>query len=76
MAHYRAIIKGSRAEVSRLGTKSSGMWAEVQSWQGKIPVQLWHDSLTATDMAEVRLEPHYGHGTSRTVYRGPVHGGQ
>ena len=76
MAHYRALIKGSRAEVSRLGNKSTGIHAEAQSWQGKITVRLWYDSLTATDMAEVRLEPHYGRGTSLTVYRGPVHGGQ
>lgn len=32
MAQYRAIIKGSRGEASRLGHKSSGIRAEVNGW--------------------------------------------
>jgi len=32
MAQYRAVIKGSRGEASRLGHKSSGIRAEVNGW--------------------------------------------
>lgn len=43
MAQYRAVIKGSRGETSRLGHKSSGIRAEVNGWNLGILVYGWSD---------------------------------
>lgn len=74
MAHFRGTISGQRGDASRLGSKHSGMTVEAQSWQGKVVTRLYHDEVTGLDMAEVKLEPHFGNGTSRTLYVGPVSG--
>jgi hypothetical protein len=74
MAHFRGIIKGSRGEASRLGTKHTGIRVEAQSWQGKVVVQLRHNATTGQDIAEVFLQPHEGGGIGRALYTGPVGG--
>ena len=40
MAHFRAVIQGSRGDVSRLGTKASGVVAEACGWEigGRVTV--------------------------------------
>jgi hypothetical protein len=74
MAHFRGTIKGVRGEASRLGTKASGLTANIASWQGAVDVRLWHDEETGQDMAEVSLSLHHGVGTNRVLYSGPVNG--
>lgn len=74
MAHFRGTLKGTRGEASRLGTTKSGIKVEAQSWQGKVTVQLQHDSATGQDIAIVELAPHHNNGTSRVLYSGPVSG--
>ncbi len=32
VAQYRAVIKGTRGEASRLGHKKSGIWADINAW--------------------------------------------
>jgi hypothetical protein len=32
MAHFRAVINGTRGEASRLGSKSSGIRTKLQTW--------------------------------------------
>lgn len=74
MAHFRAIIQGSRGEASRLGGKESGVTVEAQSWEGKVVTRLWHDEKSGLDMAEVSLAKHQGAGEDWLVWRGPVNG--
>lgn len=40
MAHFYGWLKGSRGETTRCGTKSSGIWAKVQSWKTRASVQI------------------------------------
>jgi hypothetical protein len=42
MAHFRAVIKGSRGVASRLGTKRSGISALVQTWGWDVSVTVAH----------------------------------
>ena len=44
MAHFRAVIKGQRGEASRLGSKTSGIRARVQSWGYDILIDATHCS--------------------------------
>lgn len=42
MAQFRAIIRGHRGEVSRLGSKQSGMVAHVDGWHTGATVRISH----------------------------------
>lgn len=44
MAHFRAKIQGSRGEASRLGTKTSGMWASVDGWNVGVFITVVHEN--------------------------------
>jgi len=72
MAHFRAVIQGQRGEASRLGSKATGISANVASWQGGVDVRLWEAD--GIDMCRIELVPHYGKGTTRLLYDGPVSG--
>ncbi len=76
MAQYRGTIKGARGEGSRLGTKKTGLFAHIASYQGAVDVELWYDAVTETDMARVTLTQHESNGQfpARTLYDGPVSG--
>lgn len=56
MAHFRAVIQGGRGMASRLGHKSSGIWAKVQTWGYDVLVDVSHDN--GTDYAVVRTMQH------------------
>lgn len=73
MSHFRATCEGT-GTASRLGTKTSRIHAEVQSWQGKVTARLYHDAKSGLDMAVVRLERHDGEGKDALLYHGPVDG--
>jgi len=74
MAHFRGILRGSRGEATRLGTKASGLRVEAQSWQGKLVVYLSYDAKSRKDVASVELERHFGEGASRLLWSGNVDG--
>jgi len=38
MAHFRGIIKGNRGESSRLGSKNSGISAQINGWNTGVDV--------------------------------------
>lgn len=42
MAQFRAVIQGNRGKASRLGTKSTGMYANVNGWNLGIQVDASH----------------------------------
>jgi len=58
VAHFRAVIRGSRGEASRLGHKSSGIYARVQTWGWDVVVDARHNEQDGNDWAEVELVHH------------------
>ncbi len=44
MAQFRATIQGNRGEASRLGTKNSGLDADVNGWNVGCRVAMTHES--------------------------------
>lgn len=72
MAQFRGTIQGFRGEASRLGSKDSGLHVTAASWQGAVCVDLFEAN--GVDIVCVRLQPHFGQGTSRILYEGPVSG--
>lgn len=72
MAHFYGTLHGARGPASRLGHKSSGLETVAASYQGAVKVRLY--GRDGTDMAEVRLTPWQGSGSSRVLYDGPVSG--
>ncbi len=42
MAHFRATIQGMHGEASRLGTKSSGMYASIDGWDIGLNATIHH----------------------------------
>lgn len=44
MAQFRGTLKGGRAEVSRLGHKTTGLTAEVNGWDIGCRVEITHEN--------------------------------
>lgn len=71
MAHFYGILEGGRGEVTRCGTKGSGLRTIAASWQGCVVVDLYEKD--GTDYATVRLRPWKGSsGPYLSLYSGPV----
>jgi len=49
MAQFRATIEGARGDVSRLGTKKSGLTVRVNGWNVGVSVRIWHNEKTGLD---------------------------
>lgn len=43
MAQFRGTLQGQAGEVSRIGSKSSGLWAEINGWTSGITVDASFD---------------------------------
>lgn len=72
MAQFFGLLKGTRGEATRLGSKSSGLVTEACSYQGKIVTVLRHDDFTGKDVFEVRMERHQGAGDYMVIATGVV----
>ena len=72
MAHFYGILQGSRGEVSRLGTKTSGIHATLASWNGAISVELQYSKEKDSDIFVVRQKPWQGHGVSENLVAGTI----
>ena len=71
MAHLYGTITGARpGQVTRCGTKTSGITTVAASWKGAVQVTIEHNPRTGEDIANVRLIPWRGHGVSRLLFRG------
>lgn len=72
MAHFRGTLQGMRGETSRLGSKSSGLTADCDGWQGGVRVSLYVND-AGEDSAQVELTDGSGSdGLAVTVYQGPI----
>lgn len=74
MAQFRGTVQGHRGQASRLGSKSSGLDVDAQSWEGAVKTRLWHETLgdNDSDFVRVTMHKHYGQGEERVLYYGPV----
>ena len=71
MAHFMVTAGGSRGDTSRLGSKSSGLFATLNGWDGGVRVSLYHDN--GQDMARVTLTSGSGYsGKTVELYDGPI----
>ena len=64
MAHFYGILQGSRGEVTRLGTKNTGIGATLASYQGAVDITLWHEG--NVDMVRIGLKPWQGAGVTKS----------
>lgn len=70
MAQFQSDIQGHRGQASRLGSKASGITANVRSWEGQITVAMWHNERENCDYVSIYSGPH---GTSaHRLYVGKV----
>jgi hypothetical protein len=53
MAHFYMNAQGNRGEVTRMGTKNSGMFAHVRGWSSGIRVEAYHDEEAGEDCFRV-----------------------
>lgn len=66
MANFRSTIRGTRGEASRLGSKSSGMVANVNGWNAGVTVRAYHDA--GVDVFEIRQTGGSGYsGTNEPI---------
>lgn len=62
MAQFRSIIRGQRGEASRLGSKQSGMRADVNGWHTGATVKI--DHVDGRDRVQVFRTSGSGQGQS------------
>ena len=55
MAHFRATIQGNRGEASRLGTKGSGLDADVNGWDSGVSVRASYNNEKKRDEFSIYL---------------------
>lgn len=70
MAQFFGQVEGSRGEVHRLGTKSSGLVVFAASWSGRIKIELYHDEDSGEDRFHVIQDTHKGAGIYENIASG------
>lgn len=53
MAHFYAEIQGNRGEVTRCGSKTSGMYGHIRGWDVGVQINIHHDEETDSDIVRV-----------------------
>lgn len=72
MSHFYGLLRGSRGEATRCGTKNSGETAIVASWNGAIQTRVTHNSETGEDEFEVYQTTWHGAGIQKLLAKGIV----
>lgn len=70
MSEFYGSLQGSRGCATRCGTKSSGICATAQSWEGSVTVDLYKDD-NGDNVVSIRTREGSGHG-GRTLFYGPL----
>ena len=73
MSQFYGTVQGNHKEVSRRGSKSSGIITYAASWAGAVRVQVYAAS-NGREMARVELVKWHGAGSNQVLYEGPVSG--
>lgn len=63
MAHFYGQLKGSRGETTRCGTRISGIWAKVKSWDSTVQVTL--SDQDGVDKFDIEIYPINGADQSK-----------
>jgi len=63
MAHFRATVQGNRGEASRLGTKGSGMDADINGWDSGVSVRASYNRENSRDEFSIYLTGGSGYGS-------------
>lgn len=53
MAHFLGKLKGQRKEVTKLGTKYSGVYSVLNGWDFGVRTELYYDEETNSDQFRV-----------------------
>lgn len=70
MSHFYGTLNGQAGEVTRCGSKNSGLRTIAASWQGAVQVDLYAQD--GKDFARVSLTKWRGAGDDVVLYDGPV----
>ena len=62
MAALRGILQGNRGEVSRLGSKNSGIYSTLNTWRGRITT-----CLSADGFFRVSVSSDYAGGPTKEI---------
>jgi len=72
MSHFYGTMQGNRGEVTRCGTKRSGMETIAASWSGAIRTYLFWDEGIQRSCYEVWEVTWHGVGINRLIERGTI----
>lgn len=70
MSHFYGKLQGSSGEVTRCGTKSSGVSTVAASYSGCIRTYVYHDEVLGKDCYEVLQDTWLGSGKYKILARG------
>jgi hypothetical protein len=71
MSHFYGTLQGNRGEVTRTGSKNSGITAYSASWNGAIRVCVYADE-EGNDCYRVDQTTWHGHGISEPIAEGKI----
>ena len=71
MSEFYARIKGNRGPATRMGHKTSGVQASVQSWKGSIVTRL--DDVSGETHARIYFSVGSTFSGERLLWEGPLH---
>lgn len=71
MSHFYGTLQGGRQEVTRGGTKRSGLEAWVASYSGAVRVKIYVD-MQGRDRVRVEKTTWQGAGKYMAIYDGPI----
>ena len=69
MAKYYGSITGGRSTATRTGTSTSGIRGSVQSWQGSVQSELWHNT-EGKLMVRISTSDHSSSYSDNTLFTG------
>ena len=72
MSHFYGKLQGGRKEVTRTGSKKSGMTSKVASWDGAIEVRVSYNPKTRKNHFMVWQRTHEGSGISQLMVEGII----
>lgn len=71
MSHFYGTLQGNRGEVTRTGSKNSGITAYSASWNGAIRVHVYADK-DGNDCYRIDQTTWQGHGVNRPIAEGKI----
>lgn len=71
MSHFYGVLQGDRGDVTRRGTKESGLRTTAASWAGAVVVELYVDA-AGRDCYSVGQIPWHGRGVSVPIATGVI----